>query len=230
MVQLLTRPGIRWPTVAAVAVLLMAAFAPMAGASLLERVTVHGFEVRQSRGSKLRQHVTADMSQVAPDDVRSVIADNPICRVVLDSDEPTVEVTSARLRYYFRGPDRTPGEDEADPPLPVELIRQWNEELLNAEGMPRLPNPSRGDFLFSSPPDGEWVHVDLGERGELFARFLLWSEEYQRFVALGGFNQRTINERGDRIITRGVVFTADEQFQSISYPIVGDETVEIEIE
>src|SRR5690606_5334274 len=144
---------------------------------------------------------TADMSRVAPDDVYSVIAENPICRVVLETDEPPVQVTSARLRYYFRGYDRAPQEGAPVPALPVDVMRAWNEELGSLDGLPRVSNASRGDLLFSSDPGGDRVHVDLGERGELRANHLFWSEEYQRFVALGGFEQRTVNERGDRIRT-----------------------------
>jgi hypothetical protein len=72
--------------------------------------------------------------------------------------------------------------------------------------------------------------VDLGERGELHARHLLWSEQYQRFIALGGFEQRTVNERGDRIRTSGQVFTADDQFQNISYPGIAGQDIVIEMD
>ena len=96
--------------------------------------------------------------------------------------------------------------------------------------MPRLSNVSRGDFLFSSNSGDDKVHVDLGERGELFAEHLYWSEVYQRFIALGGFTQRTVNDRGDRIRATGVVFLADENFENISYRVVGDETLEMEFE
>jgi hypothetical protein len=214
----------------AASMLVLGGLVTVVSASMLDRVTVYGFEIRQSEGTSLRQHLVAETSRVDPDDYYSLVAEKPFCRLISEGEDPSAEITSARVRYFFRGWTLAPPEGEPAPELPLDVLRGWNEELKNLEGLPRVSNPSRGDFLFSSEPGEDKVWVDLGERGELFAEHLLWTEQFQRFVALGGFRQRTVNENGDRILTTGIVFTADRNFQNISYQVVGDETIEFEIE